>query len=186
MTKEEIILEMKKKISKSLDALNHEFAGLRTGRASVAILDHVKVEYYGNLTPLSQVATLSVPESRTITIQPWDPSQIHPIEKAILASGLGLTPSNDGKVIRINIPQLTSERRKELIKVAKKYTEDCKVSIRNIRRDANEDAKKLEKDKGISQDDLKKIQHEIQDITDKHVAKADELLARKEAEIMEV
>ncbi len=184
--KEEIFAEMKKKMAKAIEALAHELGGLRTGRASITILDNVKVDYYGTPTPIKAISTLSVPESRTITIQPWDVSQIHMIEKAIMASDLGLTPGNDGKVIRINFPPLTEERRKEFVKLAKKYGEECKVSIRNVRRDANEALKKLEKDKKITQDDLKKFQHEVQDLTDKQVARIDDTLAQKEAEIMEV
>ncbi len=184
--KEEIFAEMKKRMGKAIEALAHELGALRTGRASIAILDNVKVDFYGNLTPIKGVATLSVPESRTITIQPWDVSQIHAIEKAIMASDLGLTPSNDGKVIRLNFPPLTEERRKEFVKLARKYGEECRVSVRNIRRDSNEALKKLEKDKKISQDDLKKLQHEVQEATDKQISKIDEMLSQKEAEIMEV
>ncbi len=186
MTKEDIFTDLKKRMAKSVEAFNHELSGLRTGRASLAILDNVRVDYFGNLTPIKGLATLSVPESRTISIQPWDVSQIHAIEKAIQASGLGLNPSNDGKVIRILFPPLTEERRKDLVKIAKKHGEECKVSIRNTRRDANEEFKKLEKDKKIAQDDLKKHQHEVQDLTDKQIAKIDEILSAKEAEIMEI
>ena len=184
--KEEIFSDLKKRMTKSLDALGHELGGLRTGRAAISILDGVKVDYYGNPTTIKGIATLSVPESRTITIQPWDISQIHAIEKAIMASGLGLNPSKDGKIIRITFPPLTEERRKELVKIAKKHGEECKVSIRNTRRDANEELKKIEKDKKISQDDLKKFQHEVQELTDKQILRVDELLTAKEAEIMEV
>ncbi len=180
------IADMKKRMEKSLEAFAHELAGVRTGRASLAVFDGIKVDYYGTPTPLRQVANFSVPESRTIIIQPWDISQLGGIEKAILASDLGLTPTNDGKVIRINVPALTEERRKDLVKVVKRYAEECKVSIRNIRRDANEAVKKLEKEKKISQDDLKKAQHETQELTDKEIARADAMLAQKEAEIMEV
>ncbi|MBI5903305.1 MAG: ribosome recycling factor [Deltaproteobacteria bacterium] len=183
---EEIFNDMKKKTGKALEALAHELAGLRTGRASTAILDGVKVDYYGTPTPIKQIATLAVPESRTITVQPWDTSQLHAIEKAILTSDLGLNPSNDGKIIRINLPQLTEERRKELVKLARKYGEESKVSIRNIRRDANESLKKIEKDKKISQDELKKFQQEVQDLTDKQIHRIDEILSQKEADIMEV
>lgn len=181
--KEAIFSEMKERTAKAIEALNHELGGLRTGRASLALLDNVKVDYYGNLTPLRAIATLSVPESRTITVQPWDASQMHAIEKAILTSDLGLNPSNDGKVIRINIPALTEERRKEYVKLAKKYGEECKVSIRNIRRDANEALKKLEK---MPEDELKKHQKEVQDLTDKQIHRVDEMIKQKEAEIMEV
>ena len=186
MLKAEIFSDLKKKMDKSLELFTRELAGLRTGRASIAVFDAVKVDYYGTPTPLRQVASLSVPEPRSIIIQPWDVSQIGVIEKAIMASGLGLTPSNDGKVIRINIPHLNEERRKELVKVAKKYAEECKVSIRNLRRDANEQVKKLEKDKAMSQDELKKAQHEIQEITDKEISKVDTLVSQKEAQILEV
>jgi len=181
-----IFTEMKDRMSRAIEALVHEFATLRTGRASIAILDGVKVDYYGTLTPLNQLASLSVPEPQTILIQPWDMTQIQAIEKAIMASDLGLTPSNDGKVIRLNIPQLTEERRRELVKVARKYGEEAKVSIRNSRRDANDKAKALERDKEISQDELKKFSEEIQKITDEFVGKVDKLLAEKEEEIMEV
>lgn len=184
--KEEIFSEMKKKMARAIEALAHELGGLRTGRASITILDNVKVDYYGTPTPIKGIATLSVPESRTISIQPWDTSQIHMIEKAIMTSDLGLTPTNDGKLIRINFPPLTEERRKEFVKLARKYGEECKVSIRNVRRDANEALKKLEKDKKISQDDLKKFQHDVQDSTDKQIARIEEVLTQKEAEIMEV
>lgn len=181
--KEAIFSEMKERTARAIEALNHELGGLRTGRASLALLDNVKVDYYGNLTPIRAIATLSVPESRTITVQPWDASQMHAIEKAILTSDLGLNPSNDGKVIRINIPALTEERRKEYVKLAKKYGEECKVSIRNIRRDANEALKKLEK---MPEDELKKHQKEVQDMTDKQIHRVDEMIKQKEAEIMEV
>jgi ribosome recycling factor len=151
----EEVSEMKKRTDKALEALSHELGAIRTGRASIAILDHVKVDYYGTLTPVNQLATLAVPESRTITIQPWDASATHAIEKAIMTSDLGLMPSNDGKIIRINMPALTEERRKEYVKIAKKYGEECKVGIRIIRRDAIEALKKLEKDKHISEDEQK-------------------------------
>jgi len=184
--KDRILSEARGKMEKAHEALSHALGGLRTGRASTSLLDGIRVDYYGNKSPISQMATLSVPEPRTITIQPWDISQIAAIEKAIMTSELGLNPSNDGKVIRLNVPQLTEETRKELVKLARKYGEECKVAIRNIRRDANEDYKKLEKDKEISQDDLKKHQHEVQELTDKQTARVDDALARKEAEIMEV
>lgn len=182
----EEILEMKKRSDKALEALSHELGAIRTGRASIAILDHVKVDYYGTMMPINQLATLAVPESRTITIQPWDISALHAIEKAIMTSDLGLMPSSDGKIIRINMPPLTEERRKEFVKLAKKYGEECKVGIRNIRRDANEALKKLEKDKKISEDEHKKLQKEVQDITDRQISRVDEMLAQKEADIMEV
>ena len=184
--KDQILSDARKKMEKAHEALSHALGGLRTGRASTAMLDGIRVDYYGNMSPISQLATLSVPESRTITIQPWDISQIGLIEKAIMSSELGLNPSNDGKVIRINIPQLTEEPRKDLVKFARKYGEECKVAVRNIRRDANEEFKKLEKEKLMSQDELKKHQHDVQELTDKQTARVEEILARKEADIMEV
>ena len=178
--------EFKGRMQKSIDALKNELNRVRTGRASIALLDGVKVDYYGTPTPLNQVATLAVPESRQITIQPWDTSILSDIEKAILKSDLGLVPTNDGKVIRISIPQLTEERRKELVKVVKRIGENAKIAVRNIRRDANEFVKKKEKKKAISQDELKKDQEEIQKITDDFVQEIDNLVAEKEKEVMEI
>lgn len=186
MSKEDIFNEMRKKMAKAIEVFGAELGGLRTGRASTALLDGVKLDYYGTPTPIKQIANLSVPESRTIIIQPWDISQLHAIEKAIQTSDLGLNPSNDGKVIRINLPHLTEERRKELVKIARKFGEETKVAVRNVRRDSNESLKKLEKEKTITQDDLKKLEKEVQDFTDKQISRIDELLAHKEAEIMEV
>lgn len=181
-----IFKEMKDKMDKAIDIFHRELAKLRTGRASLSILEGVRVDYYGTPTPINQLATMSVPESRLITIQPWDASVLADIEKAIMNSDLGLTPTNDGKLIRISIPQLTEERRKDIVKAAKKVAEECKIAIRNNRRDANESIKKVEKDKAISQDDLKKAQAQIQEITDKYIAKIDDILKHKEKEIMEV
>ncbi len=181
-----VYTDTNKKMESSITVLQKELAGIRTGRASLALLDGIKVDYYGNLTPLNQVATLSVPESRLITIQPWDISAVPAIEKAILSSNLGLTPANDGKIIRLSIPSLTEERRKELVKVVKKVSEDTKVAIRNVRRDSMEHLKALEKDKKISQDDHKKAHDEIQKITDKFIKKVDEITAKKDKEILEV
>jgi len=166
--------------------LRHEFTGLRTGRASVALLDQVKVDYYGTPTPLKQVATLATPESRMITVQPFERTLMKDIEKAILASGLGLTPTNDGKLIRLPIPPLTEERRKDLVKVAKRLTEEVRVHIRNIRRDVLEDIKKAQKDSTLAEDDAKKAHDEIQKLTDTYMAKVDDLLKKKEAEITEI
>lgn len=174
------------RMNKAIAALEREFSGLRTGRAHAGLIDNVKVDYYGTPTPINQVGSVAVPDSRTITIQPWDRNAFGLIEKAIMQSDLGLNPVNDGKIIRISIPPLTEERRKDLVKIAKKYTEDCKVAIRNIRRDANDSLKKLEKDKSISEDDCKKAQDEIQKLTDNFVAKADSKLGSKEKDIMEV
>lgn len=182
----ELYRDMEKKMEKSLDSLGRELSTIRTGRASLSILDSVTVEYYDSQSPLNQVATLSVPESRLIVIQPWDPSVIKEIEKAILRSDLGLTPSNDGKVIRIPIPPLTEERRIQLVKVVKRNGEDCKVAIRNIRRDAISEAKEFEKEKVISEDDLRRSLDEIQKITDRLIEKVDEVVQKKEKEILEV
>jgi len=186
MSVTEVISAANKKMEKAIEAFKGSLVKLRTGRASVAMLDHISIDYYGNPTPLNQVANLSVPEPRSITVQPWDVSQIGDIERAIIASDLGLTPGNDGKLIRINIPQLTEERRKELVKLSRKYGEDCKVAIRNCRRDANDGLKKLEKDKKISQDEQKKAEKQVQELTDKETLSVDEILAQKEKEIMEV
>jgi ribosome recycling factor len=170
----------------AIDALKKDFGAVRTGRASLALLDGIMVDYYGNPTPLQQVASLSVPESRQIVIQPWEQRVIPEIEKAIMKSDLGLTPTNDGKVIRINIPSLTEERRKQLVKVVRKRAEEAKIAIRNIRRDSNEELKKLEKEQHLSEDDAKKIHAEIQKLTDSYITKVDEVLKHKENEIMEV
>jgi len=182
--------ELRKKtddrMSKTIEALKKDFSSIRTGRASLALLDDILVNYYSVATPLQQLASLSVPESRQIAIQPWDSKVIPEIEKAILKSDLGLTPMNDGKMVRINIPPLTEERRKQLVKTVRKKSEEAKVSIRNIRRDIIEELKKLEKDKHISEDVVKKSQEETQKITDSYIAKVDEVLAHKEKEIMEV
>ena len=170
----------------AIDALKKDFGSVRTGRASLALLEGVAVDYYGTLTPLQQIASLSIPESRQITIQPWEQRLISEIEKAIMKSDLGLTPSNDGRIIRITIPPLTEERRKQLVKVVKKRAEEAKVAIRNIRRDSNEELKKLEKEKHLSEDDAKKSHDEIQKLTDSYIVKVDEVLKHKENEIMEV
>ena len=182
--------ELRKKaherMQSSIEALKKKFASVRTGRASLSLLDGLTVDYYGTVTPLQQLASLSVPDSRQIVIQPWEQKIIPEIEKAIMKSDLGLTPMNDGKLIRINIPVLTEERRKQLVKVVKKEAEDAKVAVRNIRRDINEDLKKLEKEKHVSEDEIKKEHDEVQKITDSFVKKVDELLEHKEKEIMEV
>lgn len=174
------------KMEKAIDALKKDYASMRTGRASLALLDAIVIDYYGTATPLNQVAALSVPDPRTITIQPWEQKIIGDIEKAIMKSDLGLNPTNDGKVIRVNIPALTEERRKQLVKVAKKRAEDAKVSVRGIRREINEELKKLEKEKHLSEDVVKKSLDEIQKLTDIYVKKVDEVLSHKENEIMEV
>jgi len=182
---ESIYQETKDNMGKSINALKNEFNKVRTGRASLTILDGIRVDYYGTLTPLNQMATLAVPESRLITIQPWDVSVIKEIEKAILKSDLGLTPSNDGKIIRISIPPLTEERRKELVKVINKMSEDHKIAVRNIRRDSNELLKGLKKDGDISEDDAFKAQDQVQKITDENIKLIDDINKEKEKEILE-
>lgn len=183
---ETIKKEAQDRMDKAMLSLEKEFTKLRTGRATTSLVDNIKVDYHGTPTPVNQVASVSVPDSRSITIQPWDRSAFALIEKALQKSDLGLTPVNDGKIIRINIPPLTEDRRKDLAKVAKKYTEEAKVALRNIRRDANDSLKKLEKDKTISEDEHKKAQDNVQKLTDSYVAKADQKLAAKEKEIMEI
>lgn len=182
----EIRKKAAEKMEHTMDALKKEFGSVRTGRASLSILDGVRVDYYGTPTPLQQIASLSIPESRQIMIQPWEPKIMTEIEKAIMKSDLGLTPINDGKVIRINIPALTEERRLQLVKTTKKIAEDAKIAIRNIRRDTNEAIKKLEKDKHISEDETKKSLDEMQKLTDSYIKKIDELVVHKDKEIMEV
>jgi ribosome recycling factor len=182
---DDIYQETQDSMGKSIEALNNELKRIRTGRASLSILDAIKVDYYGTLTPLNQMATLAVPESRLITIQPWDVSVIKDIEKSLLKSDLGLTPANDGKLIRISIPPLTEERRKELVKLVHKMGEDYKVSVRNARRDANELIKSLKKDGDISEDDAFKSQEEVQKITDANIKRIDECCQEKEKEILE-
>ncbi|NVL91000.1 MAG: ribosome recycling factor [Desulfobacterales bacterium] len=177
--------DAQKGMSASIDALKNEFKKVRTGRASVALFEGIKVNYYGTLTPLNQIASLTVPESRLIVIKPWDQSVIGEIEKEILKSELGLTPMNDGKVIRISMPPLTEERRKELVKVVRKIAEGHKVSIRNIRRDINELLKGLQKDGEISEDDFYKGQDKVQKITDNHIQLVDQTCREKEKEILE-
>ncbi len=169
-----------------LEHLKRDLAGLRTGRASLALLDNIRVDYYGTPTPLKQLANLAIPESRMITIQPWEPPLIKEMEKAIQASGLGLTPSNDGKVIRVPLPPLTEERRKELIKVSKKHGEEAKVQIRGIRRDGNEELKKMHKESKLSEDELRKTETEVQKLTDQYVQKVDQVIKKKEEEILEI
>ena len=182
----EVLQETKDRMGKSQKAFENEMSKIRTGRASTALLDSVKVDYYGTLTPLTQMATVSIPESRLITIKPWDVSVIGQVEKAILKANLGLTPSNDGKLIRISIPPLTEDRRKEIVKNIAKICEDYKVAVRNIRRDSNEMLKDLQKDGDISEDDSFKAQKQVQESTDVYIKKLDEIFADKEKEILEV
>jgi ribosome recycling factor len=183
--KDEIFSELRQKMAKTGQALKKEFKRIRTGRASTALLDGIKVNCYETQMPLEQVASISVPESRLIILQPWDQSIIGEIEKAILKSELGLTPMNDGKIIRISIPPLTEERRKELAKLAKKMAEDSKIAIRSHRREANEMFKELKNEKEISEDEMYKSQNEVQNITDDYIKKIDEISAEKEKEIIE-
>jgi ribosome recycling factor len=173
------------RMDKAIGALKRDLASLRAGRATPALLDRIQVEYYGAMTPVNQLANLSTPDSRTLLIQPWDKSSMSTIEKAIMKSDLGLSPSNDGTVIRIVIPALTEERRADLVKMTKKYGEEAKIAIRNIRRDANDEIKKLEKS-GISEDESRRHQEDIQKFTDKFITEVDKVLASKEKEIMEV
>lgn len=173
------------RMAKALDALRRDLSTLRAGRASAAMLDRVQAEYYGALTPVNQLGTINTPDSRTLIIQPWDKSALAAIEKAILKSDVGLTPANDGTIIRLNIPPLTEERRADLVKSTKKFGEEAKVAIRNIRRDANDDIKKKEKGE-ISEDESRRHQDDIQKTTDRFVAEVDKILAAKEKEIMEV
>ena len=182
----EVMSDAKERMKKAVEAVKRDLDKVRTGRASVALLDDIRVEYYGTPTPINQLATISIPESRLIVIQPWDSSLLPEIEKAILRSDLGLTPSNDGKVIRISIPRLTEERRQELVKVVKKMGEGGKVSVRNIRRDAIEQVRKMEKGKEISKDDLHHYQNEIQKLTDRFVERIEELVTAKEKEVLEI
>lgn len=183
---EDIIKKAQQKMEKAVEATSHEFSGLRTGRASTVILEKLPVDYYGTKTPLFQIANLSVPEPQLLIIQPWDKTAIPAVEKAIMQSDLGLTPANDGTVIRVPFPPLSEERRKELVKVAKKMAEDGRVAIRNIRRDANEHLKEAEKQHEISEDDLKRAQHKVDELTKAFTDEIDKLLSHKEKEIMEV
>ena len=182
----DVIEQLREKMTNSVDALRRELVKIRTGRASLALLDSISVDAYGSKMPLQQVGTLTIPESRMIVIQPWDPQMLSVIEKAILGSDLGLTPVNDGKIIRLAIPQLTEERRKELVKKSGKIAEEFKVAVRNVRREANDILKKMKKDKEISEDEMFRLQEEAQKETDSGIKQIDEIRANKEKEIMEV
>lgn len=186
MTVKEIFSAQEEKMKKTIEALRRELSSLRAGRATPALLDKILVDYYGSPTAVNQVANISVPEPRMITIQPWEKTMLAAIEKAILKSDLGLTPSSDGVIIRLSIPQLTQQRRAELAKVIHKKAEEARVAVRNIRRDANDAVKKLEKDKSISEDETKKAQEDMQKLTDKYIKEIDVVMAAKEKEIMEV
>lgn len=178
--------EMESSMEKSVEALQRDLKRIRTGRASLALLDGIMVDYYGSPTPINQLATLSIPEARQIVIQPWDSQAVPEIEKAILKSELGLTPMNDGKLIRIVLPTLTEERRRELVKVVKRMGEDFKIQIRNHRRDANEMLKEMKKEKEIGEDEMRKGQDRVQKTTDDYISKVDEIVNEKEQEIMEI
>lgn len=182
----DVVDQVNAKMESSVEALKRELVKIRTGRASLSLLDGIKVDAYGSMLPVDQVGTMTIPESRLIVIQPWDPQMLPVIEKAILSSDLGLTPANDGKVIRLTIPQLTEERRKELVKQVKKIAEEFKVAVRNVRREANDALKKMKKDKEISEDDMFRLQEEAQKATDTYINKIEEVAAGKEKEVMEV
>ncbi len=183
---DKIIHETEDKMKKAVDFTRQELTKLRSGKATAAILDDIKIDYYGQKMPIAQTASVNTPDAHLITVQPWDKSMIGEIEKAILAANIGLTPANDGTVIRLSVPPLTEERRKELVKVAKKFAEDGRITIRNIRRDSNEHLKKAEKDEHVSEDERKHGENEVQKLTDKYIKHVDDILAGKEKEIMEV
>jgi len=183
---EEIISEMEHKMAHSVEVFHDELGGVRTGKASPTVLDGIKVEYYGTVVPLNQAATVGTPDARTITIQPWEKSMLVEIERVILKSDLGLTPNNDGTVLHLPIPPLTEERRLEYVKMVKKMGEDCKVSVRNVRRETNDRLKKEEKDHAISEDENKRYHKTVQDATDKHIEEIDAAIVTKDAEIMEI
>ncbi|GAW94320.1 ribosome recycling factor [Calderihabitans maritimus] len=182
----DILADAETRMEKAVDALKKDLASLRAGRANPALLDGIQVEYYGVSTPINQVANISAPEPRLLVVQPWDKSIIAEIERAILKSDLGVTPNNDGNVIRIALPQLTEERRKELVKVVKKKAEESRVAVRNIRRDANDQVKSLEKKGEISEDEARRGQEQVQKLTDKYIEMIDHILQNKEKEIMEI
>lgn len=186
MDKTALINELKARMDKAMDVLEHEFKGLRTGRASINLLDPVIVEAYGSRMPLNQVATVSTPDARTISVQVWDKSMVKAVEKAITEANLGLNPASDGQVVRMSLPPLTEERRKELAKLCGKYGEQVKISIRNVRRDGMDALKKLEKDNIISEDEHRKISDEVQKLTDDFVAKIDVKVKQKEQEILSI
>jgi ribosome recycling factor len=186
MDRDDVLPDAEKRMEKAFASLERDLAKLRTGRAGTALVDGIRVDYYGTPTPVNQLASVAVPDSRTITIQPWDKAAFALVEKAVLKSDLGLTPVNDGKIIRISIPPLTEERRKELVKISRKYAEEAKVAVRNVRRDANDRLKKMEKAKDITEDELKKLGDDVQKLTDRFVAGCDERCQAKEKEIMEI
>ncbi len=181
---DQLLNPLKAKMEKAMEALAHEFSGLRTGRASVNLLDPIKVDAYGSLMPLNQVGTVNCPEPRMLTVQVWDKSMVSATEKAIRESDLGLNPMAEGQLIRVPLPQLSKERREELVKVAKTYAEQARVSIRNVRRDGMDTLKKMEKDDGLSEDDKHRLSDKVQNLTDQYIKKVDELTASKEADIL--
>jgi ribosome recycling factor len=183
---EEIKKKLHQRMDKTIESLHEDFKKIRSGRANASLVEGLMVEYYGNRLPLKQLSSISVPEPRLIVVQPWDKGALSEIEKAFHKSDLALNPNNDGKVIRVSIPPLTEERRKELVKIAKGKAEDARIAIRNIRRDGNEEAKTAEKNQHISEDETKKVVDQIQDITNEYIEKINKLLEAKEAEIMEV
>jgi len=186
MSTTEILSEARSHMGKTVKALAHEFTTVRTGRASGAVLDSIQIDYYGTLTPITQLAGVKTPEAQLLVIEPWDKSILSAIEKAIQSSDLGITPSNDGSVIRLPFPQLNEERRRELVKQCKHYAEECRVAVRNIRRDANAKLERTQKAGDVSEDELADGKDEVQKLTDSHVHEIDEALKRKEVEIMEV
>ena len=183
---DEVLDELGQRMERSVEALQDDLMGIRTGRASPALVEKLPVEYYGTLTPLNQMASIAVPEPRLLVIRPWDPSALMDIERAILKSDLGLTPMNDGKLIRLNIPRLTEERRRELVRVVAKRVEEARIAIRNLRRDALQDLREFEKEKMISEDDFFRGKDSVQDLTDEFIERIDEIGQRKEAEVMEI
>jgi ribosome recycling factor len=182
----DIYEDCRNRMEKAISVLKNDFKSFRTGRASASMLDSIKVDYYGTPSPINQIANISIPEPRLLVIKPWDAAMIDQISKAILASDIGITPQPDKNIIRLMVPQLTEETRKQIVKLAKNKTEDCKIAIRNVRRDANSMVQELEKDSEITEDDLRVAQKKIQDITDEMIKKVDELYTRKESEILEI
>lgn len=183
---DQVLAELKQRMTKSLEALQDDLKAVRTGRASPALVERLSVEYYGAATPLNQMASIAAPEPRLLVIRPWDASALSDIERAILKSDLGLTPQNDGKLIRLSIPRLTEERRRELVKVVSRRVEEGRIAIRNLRRDALQDLKEFEQEKMISEDEFFRAKDKVQDLTDEFIAKIDETGERKEAEVMEI
>ncbi len=182
----EVLDDLRQRMAKTVEVLQDDLLGIRTGRASPALVEKLPVEYYGTMTPLNQMASIAVPEPRLLVIRPWDPSALADIERAILKSDLGLTPMNDGKLIRLSVPRLTEERRRELVRVVAKRVEEARIAIRNLRRDALKDLQDFEKEKMISEDDFYRGKDEVQDLTDEFIAKIDEMGKRKEEEVMEI